>query len=106
MNPVNSDSDRVVCINNALWHLFSGNSDGFIFGNKHYDWRCPEEKAALNQLFDLYKQEGGKMSYTMEDFTKDFTREHMHLLSAHDRLQGMSAKDIKAYLASIEKEPK
>ena len=62
---------------NALWHLFSGNSDGFIFGNEHYNWRCPEEKAALNQLFDLYKQEGGKMSYTMADFTKDFTREHM-----------------------------
>ena len=52
------------------------------------------------------------MSYTMADFTKDFTREHLHLLpvrdvlsqfSVHDRLQGMSAKDIKAYLASIEK---
>ncbi len=78
---------------NALWQLFSGNSDGFIFGNKHYDWRCPEEKAALNQLFDLYKQEGGKMSYTMADFTKDFTRDHMHLLSARDRLQGMASCD-------------
>ncbi|MCK5716248.1 MAG: hypothetical protein KAH77_02080, partial [Thiomargarita sp.] len=79
---------------NALWQLFSGNSDGFIFGNEHYNWQCPEEKAALNQLFDLYKQEGAKMPYNMIEFTKEFTREHLHLLPHRDRLHGMSAGEV------------
>ncbi len=111
-------------IHNALWKLFSGNKEGFIFGSDHYQWKCKEEEGALNQLYRLYKIKGGKMSYTMEDFTKDYMKEHLHVLDVHDRLQGMaasdrlkgmaasdrlqgmSAKDIKAYLASIEKEPK
>ncbi|MDM8563605.1 hypothetical protein QUF54_09650 [Candidatus Marithioploca araucensis] len=29
------------------------------------------------------------MSYTMEDFTKDFVREHLYLLSPEERLKGI-----------------
>ncbi len=32
-------------------------------------------------------REGVVMSYTMEDFTKDFVREHLYLLSPKERLK-------------------
>jgi len=74
---------------NSIWQLFSGKDDGFVYGDEHYEWHCPTEKAVLNQLYELYKLEGGIMPYTMEDFTKDFTREHLHLLPPEERLKGL-----------------
>ena len=78
---------------NALWQLFSSQEEGFVFGNDNYQWHCPEEQAILNQLYALYKVKGGKMPYNMTEFTKEFTKEHLHLLEPSDRLQGMAAKD-------------
>jgi len=43
---------------NALWLLFSGKSEGFVFGKQHYDCREPQAKALLNQLEELYQKEG------------------------------------------------
>ncbi len=74
---------------NSIWQLFSGKDDGFVYGDEHYKWHCPTEKAMLNQLYELYKLEGGIMPYTMEDFNKDFTREHLHLLPPSERLKGL-----------------
>ena len=78
---------------NALWQLFSSQEEGFVFGNDNYQWHCPEEQAILNQLYALYKVKGGKMPYNMTEFTKEFTKEHWHLLDLSDRLQGMTASD-------------
>ena len=33
------------------------------------------------------------MSYTFEDFERDFTREHLHLLPVEERLRGVSMED-------------
>ena len=86
---------------NALWQLFSSQEEGFVFGNKNYHWHCPEEQAILNQLYALYKVKGGKMPYNMTEFTKEFTKEHWHLLDLSDRLQGMTASDrLKGMAAS------
>jgi len=79
---------------NSIWQLFSGKDDGFVYGDEHYDWHCPTEKAVLNQLYELYQLEGGIMPYTMEDFTKDFTREHLHLLAPEERLKGLPPSEI------------
>ncbi len=79
---------------NALWQLFSNQEKGFVFGNKNYQWHYPEEQAILNQLYALYKVKGGKMPYNITEFSKDFTREHLHLLDPSDRLQGMAAHDV------------
>ena len=34
------------------------------------------------------------MPYTWEDFRKDFTREHLHLLAPKERLEGISIKEM------------
>jgi len=33
------------------------------------------------------------MSYTFEDFERDFTREHLHLLPVEERLKDVSIED-------------
>ena len=79
--------------NNALWHLFSGKADKFVFGNQHYHWRYSKQKTVLKQLYKLYQLEEVTMSYTFEDFERDFTREHLHLLPVEERLRGVSMED-------------
>jgi preprotein translocase subunit Sec63 len=55
------------------------------------------------------------MPYTWEDFRRDYTREHLGLLtlddilqrfSAEEVLQRFSADEIKAYLERLEKQQK
>jgi len=79
---------------NAIWHLFSGQGEKFVYGNKHYHWHCPFDRAALNQLYDLYQLEGVNMPYTWEDFRKDFTQEHLHLLAPSERLNGIPTNEV------------
>ncbi len=58
---------------NALWQLFSGHARGFKYGDAHYHWQVPEDKLLLNQLYQLYLKGGVKMSYTFEEFHRDYT---------------------------------
>jgi hypothetical protein len=55
------------------------------------------------------------MPYTMEDFTREFTEEHLHLLppekvlrqfSLEQRLEGLSLDEISAYLESLKNQQK
>jgi hypothetical protein len=78
---------------NALWQLFSGKAAEFAYGDQYYDWRCLSEKAVLNQLYELYQKEGVVMPYTMTDFNKDFTREHIYLLQPEERLKGLPPEE-------------
>jgi len=52
------------------------------------------ERAMLNQLYELYQKEGIVMPYTMEDFNRDFTREHLYLLPPEERLKGLPSETI------------
>jgi hypothetical protein len=79
---------------NALWQLFSGTSKGFIYGGKNYHWHLERDRAILNQLYEFYKQKGAIMPYTMDDFTRDFVSEHIHVLSAAQRLEGLSPDEV------------
>jgi len=38
------------------------------------------------------------MPYTMEDYRRDTAREHLHLLSPEERLQGLRPEEIEAVL--------
>ena len=103
---------------NAFWLLFGGKAQLFEYGNHHYHWHCASERAVLNQLYELYQKEGVIMPYTMEDFERDFTEEHLHLLSPEtifsrfspeqrlkglppeERLKGLSTEEILKRLPS------
>ena len=79
---------------NAIWHLFGGQAQQFNYGQQYYHWHLSEEKKALNQLYELYKIEGANMPYTWEDFDRDFTEEHLHLLKPDVVLKHFSADEI------------
>lgn len=72
-------SDMPQVEHNALWHLFSGVQERVAYGASHYQKRTNEMSTILNQLFDTYHVEGIEMPYTMEDFRRDYTREHVDL---------------------------
>jgi hypothetical protein len=78
---------------NAFWLLFSGQEQSFVYGDQHYHWHQPSQRAVLNQLYELYQREGVVMPYTREDFEKDFTREHLHLLLPEERLKGLPPEE-------------
>ena len=88
---------------NALWQLFSASAEQVRFGSQHYQLDPTKTSAVMNQLFEYYHLEGIVMSYTYEDFVKDYTRDHLHLLtpkevlsqfSSQERLQGLSPKEV------------
>jgi len=79
---------------NALWQLFSGKADKFVYGDKHYHWHYSKQQTVLNRLYELYQLEGVNMSYTWEDFERDYTRDHLHLLSPDERLKGIPTTEM------------
>jgi hypothetical protein len=79
--------------NNAFWLLFSGQKQRFVYGEQHYHWQQPSERVVLKQLYQLYQHKGVSMPYTMTDFERDFTREHLYLLPAEELLKGLSAEE-------------
>ncbi|MDI6795284.1 MAG: hypothetical protein QME81_20910, partial [bacterium] len=53
--------------------------------------------------FENYQLEGIGMPYTMEDFKRDYTKEHLNLLTPEEVLPRFSAEEIKAYLEKLER---
>lgn len=105
---------------NALWQLFSGKAKGFQFGDMFYNWRIPKNRRLLNPLYKLYKQEG-VMSYTFEDFEREYLQEVSQTWSPkdlleilpvdallkevpiEDRLKGLPSAVIEEYLSKLKK---
>ena len=79
---------------NALWHLFSAAQAQVRYGAEHYQLQNRNMSTVLQQLFDQYQLEGVlAMPYTMKDFERDYTREHLHTLTPEERLQGLDAEE-------------
>uniref|UniRef100_UPI004055E7E9 hypothetical protein n=1 Tax=Candidatus Electrothrix sp. TaxID=2170559 RepID=UPI004055E7E9 len=109
-----SDNIRLIVLkeiphakHNAIWHLFSGIPGEIEFAARQYRGKTQEISTVLNRLFENYQLEGIPMSYTMEDFKKDYVKEHLGVLSPDevlqqfsldDRLKGISLEEIQQYL--------
>ena len=87
---------------NIIWHLFSGNSEKIKFAAGKYKPNSSDMSTVICKLFENYRLEGVNMPYTMEDFKKDFVKEHLSVLSPDeilekfspdDRLKGLSSND-------------
>jgi hypothetical protein len=76
-----------------LWQLFSGNAEGFKFGDAHYQWRESKAKSLLNQLYELYLKEGVVMLGTKDDFYQDYTMPLIESLPVEDRLRGIPPQE-------------
>ncbi len=98
---IDTHTIRIIVLNNmpkteknAVWQLFSGNSDGFKYGNKHYQWRYPPAVAMLEQLLKLYQQEGIEMPYTLEQACLECARHTLASMPPTERLKGLSLPEI------------
>jgi hypothetical protein len=70
----------------------------------HYRQHTGDKRTVINQLFETFGLRGVTMPYTREDFRRDYTRDHIDLLTAEERLRGLSADEIerlKRYLATF-----
>jgi len=95
-----SDNIRLIVLNeipharhNAIWHLFSGIPGEVEFAARQYKGKTQEISTVLNSLFDNYNLEGIPVSYTMQDFQRDYVKNHLEVLSPDDRLKGLSLSD-------------
>jgi hypothetical protein len=80
--------------NNALWQLFSAIPERVQYGTAQYRWHTPDHSTTVYQLYEFYKLEGLMMSYTYEDFYRDFTKDHVDKLTPEERLKGLSIDDL------------
>jgi hypothetical protein len=64
-----------------------------VSGARHYQGHTSEISTILNQLSERYEVEGIAMPYTMEDFRRDYVRDHLDLLPPEERLRGLSPEE-------------
>jgi hypothetical protein len=67
--------------NNALLLLFSASVSQWRFGTEHYRQHSADTSSFIFQLFQGYRKEGINMPYTIEDFRRDFIKEHFEELT-------------------------
>ena len=94
----------------ALLHLLSASLDQVRYGASHYQQHSADTSTLINRLLEGYQREGVTMSYTMEDFRREYVLEHFQRLTpeerrkalkelpAEERLEGLSPKEIETYL--------
>lgn len=95
---------------NAPLHLFSSSGETVRFGQNNYRRHSEETSLLLEQLFGKFQIEGFSMTYTMEDFRRDYMKEHLPQLTPEEqreilaslpleqRLAGLSEEQIRQYL--------
>jgi hypothetical protein len=101
---------------NAPLHLFSALPALVEFGRGAYRQRSEDTSLLLRQLFERFWEEDFAMSYTMEDFKRDFVKGHFAQLTPEEqqevlqalplerRLAGLSPEQIREYLDRLNAE--
>jgi hypothetical protein len=75
---------------NALFHLFSAVPELVRYGVEHYRQHSDDTSTLVQQLLVGYQREGLNMPYTIEDFRRDYVKEHLKDLTPEERLEGLS----------------
>jgi hypothetical protein len=70
---------------NAPLHLFSASPDLVGFGQGAYRRRSEETSLLLGQLFERLREEGFAMAFTMEDFKRQYVKEHFPRLAPEEQ---------------------
>jgi hypothetical protein len=76
---------------NAPLHLFSASPELVGFGRSAYRQRSENTSALLGQLFERLQGEGFAMSYTMEDFQRQYAKEHFKKLTPAERREALES---------------
>ena len=78
-------------VHNAPLHLFSASPELVGFGGRAYRRRSKDTSAMLGQLLEKFQGEGLTMSYTMEDFQRQYAKEHFAKLTPEDQREALEA---------------
>ncbi len=81
---------------NAFWNLFSADRERIDYASVKYRQRPSDASSLLKLLYENYKEEGVAMTYTVRDFWRDITKEHLDSLTPNERLAGMSPDELLA----------
>jgi hypothetical protein len=88
---------------NAIWRLFSAKPKSVIEARNQYHVHQADMSTIVQQLFENYQQERIDMTYTVQDFQKDYVLDHLNIVSADEvlkryspdeRLKDLSPDDI------------
>jgi hypothetical protein len=89
---------------NAPLHLFSATAGKVGYGVQHYQQRSPNTSTVLQQLFQGYDREGVIMPYTMQDFQRDYAKEHYKDLTPqerHELFTGLPAAERREFVTAL-----
>jgi hypothetical protein len=92
---------------NAPLHLFSASASLVDFAQGAYRRRSRETSLPLDQLLTGFQAEGLAMSYTMEDFKRDYIKEHFPKLTPQEHrelLQSLPPEEHRELLQSLSPE--
>src|SRR5437588_2687581 len=86
---------------NAPLHLFSAAPDLVSFGQGAYRRRSEETSLLLGQLFERLRGEGFAMAFTMEDFKRQYVKEHFAQLTPEEQQEVLRALPPEERLAGL-----
>ena len=90
---------------NALLHLFSASPELVGFGQGAYQQHSENTSGLLGQLFDRFRSEDFIMAFTMQDFQRQYAREHFPHLTVEEQrevIQLLPPETQKAVLESLQ----
>jgi hypothetical protein len=90
---------------NAPLHLFSASPELVEFGQGAYRRRSVETSQLLRLLLEKLGEEGFAVSYTMEDFKRDYVKKHFALLTPQEQREALQAMPLEKQLEVIEALP-
>jgi hypothetical protein len=76
---------------NAPLHLFSAAPNLVDFGGSAYQRRSKQTSRLLGQLFEKLRGEGFAVSFTMEDFNRQYIKEHFAQLTPEEQREALQA---------------
>ena len=82
---------------NAMLHLFSAAAQQRAYGIGHYRQRSSDTSTLVNELLQEYQREGIAMPYTMQDFRRDYAKEHFKDLTPEEQqeaIKGLTPEQV------------
>ena len=86
---------------NAPLHLFSASPELVGYASGAYRQRSEQTSRLLGQLFQRLREEGFTVSFTMEDFNRQYNKEHFLKLTPEEREEVLKSLPLEERLAGL-----
>jgi hypothetical protein len=81
------------CPRNALWEIFSFEAAKVAAGAGSYQWRQDDHLPILELIYQHYREVGIPMSYTFDDFRREYESDLLKKMPLEKRLAGLPPED-------------